>query len=52
MEQQELLKQFEANHQGSQPGLVQRIGHRVKTAAQWIKTHTQPEPSEPCFDGS
>lgn len=52
MEQQELLKQFEANYQGSQSGLAQQISHQVKTAAQWIKTHTQSEPSEPCFDGS
>jgi hypothetical protein len=54
MEQQELLKQIEAKYQsqGIQPGLAQQIGHQAKTAAQWIKARTRPEPSEPCFDGS
>ena len=50
---QELLQEIEGNRLYGQPGLLQRINHRVKTAGQWIKSHTRSTTAdEPCFDGS
>jgi hypothetical protein len=57
MEHQALLKKIEADwlyHQlrSNQPGLWQRINQQVKTAGQWIKSHTRPTKAEPYLDRS
>jgi len=50
--QRELLQEIEAGRPYRQPGLLQRINHQVKTAGQWVKSHTWSTAAEPCFDGS
>ena len=49
---QELLQEIEGNRLYRQPGLLQRINHQVKTAGQWVKSHTRFTEAEPCFDDS
>ena len=49
---QELLQEIEADRLYRQPRLLQRINHQVKTAGQWVKSHTRSTAAEPCFDGS
>ncbi len=48
---QELLQEIEADR-FYQSELLQRFNHQVKTAGQWVKSHTRSTTAEPCFDGS
>ena len=53
--EQEYLREAEAARlymqlKGSQPGLLERVGHRLLAASRWLRTATQAHSATPVFD--